>query len=250
MLTRASTFLSYFRWLYMPAGLFALVAVGLHAAADTLDDRILWVVDHLDASLDGVLAQWGPTQSWVHLIEPRHATLIARGVALCWELGAALVIALPKLGYREEAVQAKARFVVLVSKPRTWKELFVKTWRQPTLMRLSHPLFTAALCVAGACAIASMVQGALFLSLRQGVLSDDVAGPVARLCALLCLAGVLLTFGWRAVLRSLQYADRVSEEEAKTVRRKVTVGLWGFAVVAPLAWVAALDASPLLSFFR
>ena len=33
-----SRFFGAFRWAFMPLGLFALVAVGVHAAADVVDD--------------------------------------------------------------------------------------------------------------------------------------------------------------------------------------------------------------------
>ena len=56
-LTRISSFFGYFRWLFMPLGLMALVAVGVHAAADTVDDRLLWLVQGLDAWMDGHFAR-------------------------------------------------------------------------------------------------------------------------------------------------------------------------------------------------
>ena len=49
----------------MPLGLMALIAVGVHAAADTVDDRLLWLVQGLDAWLDGYFAQVEMLQSWV-----------------------------------------------------------------------------------------------------------------------------------------------------------------------------------------
>ncbi|MFZ5472079.1 MAG: hypothetical protein ACOZIN_21830 [Myxococcota bacterium] len=248
--TNVSTFFGFFRWAFMPLGLFALVAVGVHAAADTLDDRILWLLDHADALFDGLFARFEATQSLVHWVGIEQRTLFSRAVTLGWEIAADLAVALPLFGYREEDPKAKARALTLLPKTRTWRGLFKKLVARPTSMRLLRPLATLSLVLAGACAIARMVQGALYFSLREGVLGDDVAGPAARVAALGALFLVLATLGWRAVLRNLQHADAVSEEAAKNRFRAMTAGWLGSAVVAPLALAALIDASPLLSFFR
>lgn len=245
VLTRVSEFLGFFRWAYMPAGLFALLAVGVHAAADTVDDRLLWLVDHADALLDAAFASWSVTEPLVNLVGTEGRTLSARAVTFAWELLAGALIAVPALGYREE----DAARVSVAARPRTWRALLERVVRQPTTVRLTRPLLTGAFVLAGACAIARMSQGALYLWLRQGPAGDEFAGPFARLLAIAALLLVLATFGWRAVLRSLQHADKVSGVATSRLRA-VRVGLVGSVLVAPIALAALLDASPVLSFFR
>ncbi len=225
----------------MPVGLFALVAVGVHAAADTLDGRILWVIDHANSWLNSLLGAWGLTNS--------QRTFLARALTLAWELAADAVVALPALGYREEDASAR-RPRRLVQKPRTFADLVRRAVRQPTLSRLLRPPATAALVLAAACSIAGMVQGALFLSLRSEALPDAFAGPLSRGAAIAALVAVSFAFGWRAVLRSLQSVDQLAEAAAKTRLRAFSAGLLGTGLVLPLALAAALDAAPVWAFFR
>jgi len=237
-----SRFLGHFRWAFMPLGLLALIAVGVHAAADTLDDRLLAVVDLVDAAFDRVVGRFDLTAPLVDLLSLERRTLLARALALSWELAADVVLALPALGYREEsAPQAPPRH--------TWRAMLVRCLRKPTSMRWIRPLATALVAVAGACTVARLVQGTVYLSWRE-LLGEDAADGVARGLSLAALLGLLWRLGWRAVLRNLQHADEASELHARGVARALAYGLPGSALVAPLALAAALDASPLLSFVR
>ena len=73
-LTRISSFFGHFRWLFMPLGLTALICVGIHAAADTVDDRLLTLVQALDAWMDGNFARFESLQSWVDRIGSRETS--------------------------------------------------------------------------------------------------------------------------------------------------------------------------------
>ena len=251
-LRRASRFLGRFRFVFMPAGLFALIAVGVHAAADTLDDRILWVVDGADAAFDAVVGAWSLTAGWVRWIDFEDRTWIARAFALVWELAADLVLAVPTLGYRERDRGPPATgFTAFVGTPaRRWREMFLDVFRRPTVLRVTRPLATAAVVIAGSCAVARMVQAALYLSTRGGI-GDSLAGPLARTVAIGILFAVLAAFGARAVLRNLQHADAIATAEPGAPWLRVfAAGTVGSAIVIPLALAALLDASPLLSFVR
>ena len=258
-LTRISSFLGYFRWLFMPLGLMALIAVGIHAAADSVDDRLLAAVQGLDAWFDALFARNEALQSWVDRIGSREQTVIARSLTLAWELAADLAIALPMLGYKEDASKAFNQ--------ESLKALLKRFNAQPTPMRLFRPFLTGTFALAGAYAIARMVEGALFLSLRAGVAPDAIASPLARAFAFGAFVLVAVAFGGRAVLRALQHADELctpknqltaSDRPAmlsgqkKVARAKSpwTAGLIGTAVALPLALAALIDALPLLSFFR
>ena len=249
-LSGLSRFIGGFRWAFMPVGLLALIAVGVHAAADTLDDRLLSLVDRVDAAFDRLVGASTFTEGLVDLISLEQRTQIARGLALAWELSVDLVLALPALGYRESRREEEPWRKYLMEDIRpTWRQLFARSLRKPTTLRWTRPLATAAVVVAGACAVARLVQGSVYLSSR-GLLGDSAADMAARGLALGALVGLLATLGWRAVLRNLQHADIASEENVRGRWQALSYGLVGSAVAVPLALAAALDASPVLSFLR
>ncbi len=250
-IARVSRILGHLRFAFMPLGLFALVAVGVHAAADTLDDRILWVVDAVDGALDSVLGAWSFTEPAVRWIDLEDRVRIARAVALIWELLVDGLLAIPALGYREEFSRPLKGFSAFIgTPPRRWREVFRDVVQQPTVLRVTRPLATGAIALAGGCAVARMLQASVYLSTRTWI-GDDAAGIFARVLAIAVLAGVLITFGLRAVLRNLQHADEIAREHPneKWIRTAAR-GLPGSALIVPLAIAALLDAAPLLSFFR
>ncbi|MGZ3457348.1 MAG: hypothetical protein ACXU86_02465 [Archangium sp.] len=248
--TALSRFLGHFRWAFMPLGLLALLAVGVHAAADTLDDRLLALVDLADAAFDRVAGHYRLTESLVDLLSLERRTTLARALALAWELAADVVLALPVLGYREELASPARLGRMAHLPPRgSWRAMLARCLRKPTTMRWIRPLATALVVVAGACTVARLVQGTVYLSWRE-LLGERGADVAARGLALAALVGLLWRLGWRAVLRNLQHADAASEAHARGFARAFACGLPGSALVAPLALAAALDASPLLSFVR
>jgi hypothetical protein len=250
-LTDVSRFLGAFRWAFMPLGLLALVAVGVHAAADTLDDRLLTLVDRLDAAFDAWVGQYSLLASAVDWVSLERRTVIARGLALAWELAADVLLALPALGYREAQAAAPVERwrPVTTTGPEaaSWKALLRRCLRRPTPMRWVRPLATAGVVVAGACTVARLVQGTVYLSWRP-LFGDAASDLLARGLAVGTLVGVGVSLGWRAVLRNLQHADSVCESVGS--RRAWTVGFVGCLLVAPLGLAAAWDASPVLSFLR
>lgn len=248
--TRLSRFLGGGRWLFMPFGLVAVVMMGVHAAADTMDDRFLWLFDRVDSALDALLSSWGPTRGWVDVVGAPQRTMVARALALVWELAADVLLLWPVLGYREVH---KPRVDTLLTtrslERRTWRSLFQRVWDQPTLLRVALPLVTALIVLAGAVAVARMVQGAAYLSLISW-LGSATAGWVARALALVALAAVAVSLCWRAVLRTLQYADEVAQRRPMTRSRRLLEGARTVAVCAPLALAALLFATPWTSLFR
>lgn len=244
-LGKVSGFFGAFRWAFMPLGLFALVAVGVHAGADLLDDRLLRLVESLDAWLDGLFARTESLAPWVHRIDSRERTLIARAVALAWELAVAGLVALPLLGYDEQSEEER-RFTF---RRETWRTVLSRLYRRPTPMRLVRPFVTAVFVVGGAYAVSRLVESTLFVGLVGDVAPADVAQVVARVLGGLAMALVLSTHGWRAALRALQHADARCEEAAKSSRVKPwLVGVWGSVLALPLAVALLLEARSLLSF--
>ncbi|WP_434382268.1 hypothetical protein [Melittangium boletus] len=234
-----SHFLGHFRWAFMPLGLLALIAVGVHAATDTLDDRLLLLVDAADARFDAFVGRHPLTEPLVDLLSLERRATLARLLALVWELAADLVLALPALGYQEEDT----------TPPGAWRALGRRCLRAPTTLRWSRPLATAFVVVAGACAVARLVQGTVFLS-WSALFGERVAAGLSQAIALGALAGLLGRLGARAVLLNLQAADAESQEQGRGFVKAVGHGLAGSVLVLPLAIAAALDASPLLSFVR
>jgi hypothetical protein len=244
-LRQVSGFFNAFRGLFMPLGLVALVAVGIHTAADLVDDRLLVLVDRLDAWLDGFLALSDATAAWVNRIDSRERTLIARGLALGWELGCDAFIALPLFGYAE-ANDVERRFSF---EKKTWRELFMRLNRQPTPMRLLRPLVTLVFAVGGAYGVSRLVESTLFVGLVPDVAPADAAAIIARIAGGLALGIVLVSHGWRAVLRALQHADDRCVA-ARTTRERWLAGTWGTLLATPLAVVLAMEAHALLAVVR
>ena len=236
-LTPVSRFLGHWRWAFMPLGLLTLIAVGVHAATDALDDRLLLLVDAADARFDALVGGFALTAPLVDVLSLERRTTLARLLALVWELAADVVLALPALGYWEE------------ESPTSWRPLLSRCVRTPTTLRWLRPLATAFVVVAGACAVARLVQGTVFLAWRE-LFGERVAEGVARALALAVIGGLLWRLGARAVLRNLQHADARSLEQSPGFVRAVGTGLVGSVLVVPLALAAALDASPLVSFVR
>jgi hypothetical protein len=229
--------LAKLRWAFMPLGLTALLAVGIHAAADTVCERLLFAVDRFAAGFDHLAGQLDFTAGLVGAISFAARTRVARGVTLCWELAADLVLALPALGYRE-------RIIV-----ESWKALATRALQAPTTLRVTRPLQTAAFALAGACAVARMVQATTYLTLLHA-LSGGHASAAARALAVLVVGAIAVALGIRAVRRSLESADLRSREDLHRPEERILVGLIGSALCLPLAVAALLQASPLLAFFR
>jgi hypothetical protein len=240
--------LSYGRWAFMPLGLCALVAVGAHAAADTVDAKLLWAIDSLQAQWDAFWTSW----SWgTHLASPlglSARTQVARGVTLVWELGADLVLALPMLRYREVGSGEPLRIAeVLAAQRQSLRAVAERVRRRPSTLTLSRAPLTALIALAGACALARLVEGTVYVGLHGETL-ESAASAWSRFAAIVALGLVCVTLGWRATLQSLASADAASE--GRPASERWTAGLLGTLWVLPLALAAALDASPVLSFFR
>ncbi len=222
----------------MPLGLAALVAAGVHAAADRVDDHLLKGLLALDAWADGWLARWDWTAAGVRLVEAREATLAARALALAWELAVDAFLALPLLGVGPLRLEA-------------WQRLR----REPTPMRVLRPLETAVFALGGSYAVARLVEATLFQGLSGGVAPAAVASGLARGAGLCAMLLVLATHGTRAVWGALQHADQACARPGRTRRATAELprvgpalwgpwltGAWGTALALPLALALALDA--------
>jgi len=224
------------RWLFLPAALCALVAVGVHAAADVVGEVILRGVDAFDAAFDSVAGRFEFTAPLVDLVGPSQRVNFARAVAFAWELASDALIALPMLRYVEQADEVM-RF----------RQLARQAAARPTTLRLALPLATASVALAGSCAVGRLLEGTMHFGFRGA--AGRASDAVASACALLAVLGLVAFVAWRAVVHALVRADALSEVIPRGRARAFTTGLWKAALLLPLA-LAALRASPLLSFLR
>lgn len=194
------------RWMFLPIGLCALMAIGAHAAADAMAEQVLFLVDRADALFDALFSRWPVTAPLVDVIGVTQRTWVARGLALVWELAADWLLALPLLDYQErEGADELKRARSLLRRP------------SPRLLRALPALPVA---LAGARAIARLLQSSLLhfphLSLLAG------GAMLLLLCSLLVP---------RALFRSLETA---------AARRRAAVSLLELAILVPLAVCAVL----------
>jgi hypothetical protein len=224
------------RWLFLPAALCALVAVGVHTAADVVGDVILRGVDAADAAFDSLAARSRLTAPLVDLVGPSQRVFFARALAFLWELASDALLALPMLRYDERADEV-ARF----------RQLAEKVRQRPTTLRIVPPAATAAVALAGSCAVGRLLEGTMHFGF--GGVIGRASDAIASGCALLAVLGLVAFIAWRAVVHALVRADVLSDAIPRRRARALTTGLWQAAVLVPLA-LAALRAAPLLSFLR
>lgn len=262
-----SRFLANGRWLFMPLGLFALVAVGVHAGADAIDDVLLRFLDFADGLGDAVvgsllesmcaLFRLGPERAeawsvtfaeWVGL---RERAAAAKALAFAVEIAADVLIALPALGYEERVAAAAPRLAAIEPRlVRRFSTLVAAAFNDPTVLRIAGPLATVGVALAGACTVAREVQAATFGALYQ--VSVGLAAGFGRAAAIGALLAVVVALGGRAVARSLEHAHARAEADrlrGRTVRRRAR-GLWTALLALPVGVGAVVGGAPLHSFFR
>jgi hypothetical protein len=213
--------------LVLPLGVCALVAVGVHAGADLVDDRLLRVVEAVDAWLDGLWSRWPLTAHLVELVDARQRVLLARGAALAWELVVDVAVVLPLLG------------AGWVGSPRGPRRRFAP-------MVVLRPLVTLVFAVTGSYGVSRLTEGTLYLALSGDVASPVVAGLLSRGFGLLAMALVLVSHAVPAVQRAFVHA-RARSDEAKV---PAVEGLWGSVFALPLAFALLVEAPALLALVR
>ncbi len=195
------------RWIFLPLGLCALVAVGAHAAADMMGEGALSIADRVDAFFDAIFARWSLTAPLVDLVGPAQRTFFARALALCWELSADALLVIPLVNYQERA-------------PLEELALTKAMLRKRPSLRLVQPAVALVVAVAGARAVARMVQGSLLHFAAVGF----TAGALTLLSLLILLVP-------RAAFRSLEHASS----------QRTAIRVIGLVVLVPLAVAAVVS---------
>lgn len=246
--------LNRLRGWFLPFGLFALVAVGIHAGSDRVDDLAYLLYNRIDGVVDRTLAAllaWfgellsiGPTriEAWtftlIELIDLDLKALMARWTALFVELGADLILAMPVfLGRRED---------------HPWSRVWQHLRRDPTILRVVAPLSAGLAALSGLLVIARETQAGAFGALDRW-LPAGAAGAGARIAAAGALALVAARLCWPVILAAGRWADLQAEQdvlENRSTARRRRRG-WLTALVAlPVTYLAAFEATPLWGTLR
>lgn len=241
--------------LVVPLGLFAVIAVGIHAGADRVDDHAMVALNGLDAWVDevgGAALTWlltaldfssGTVERWtfgfVDFVDLEAKDWLARATALVVELVGDVVFAVPLFFHRERG--------------RPFRELFANLRKDPTVLRVVAPLSALLASIAGVLTITRELSVAGYAAL------EGLDGParVAELGASAVAGIVLLLVVWRlgarVLARAICWADRVGESDlarSLPARRRRLRG-WGVAlVVLPVTVLAVAEGVPVLATLR
>ncbi|MFN7134676.1 MAG: hypothetical protein ACK4N5_21535, partial [Myxococcales bacterium] len=193
--------LAAIRWIYFPAAVLAVLALGIHAGADALDDSLLVALDGLDALADAALtavvssvwpafgASPARTEAAVvrvcELVGLEERTRVAQGVAIGLELLADLLIARALLAGGGEGSPVKPLWPppppkVLARRLAAWTRGRIE---RATLRGLATPAMVLALSLAGACAVAQELQSEVF-GLARRLAPAGIAGGLSRVVAM------------------------------------------------------------------
>jgi hypothetical protein len=255
VIERLSLFVGGLRPMFIPFGLFALLAIGIHVGCNRLDNHLFVLLNVIDAAVDDVLcfiiqkvcALFSASQSTVDLLTYRAIDFIdleiksdaARYGALAYELVADVVLALPVFLYREERwttdgirERAKAYF------------------EDPTLLKLAGPAAAVSAGIAGVFSISREIE-VLAHSLISHVTVQHASGIAGMLGA-----AALAVVAWRllaiAVLGAAEYAERRANNDrvmSVPLQQRRLRGLLTAFVALPIA-LLAVEATPILGSLR
>lgn len=239
----------------VPLGLFAVIAVGLHAGADRVDDYVLVALNAADEVFDvgaSAFVRWAleglgftaaTVNRWtydvVELVDIDTKDWLARAFALVVELLGDLVFAVPLFFHRE--------------RDRPYREMAKNLYQDPTVLRFVAPL------TAGLASVAGVLTIARELSVAGHAAIDGVGGPArsaelgAAVTAGVVLALVLWRLGAVTVARAICWADRVGEgDRARQVpaRRRRLRGWVVMLLVLPVSVLAVVEAVPVVPTLR
>jgi hypothetical protein len=242
------------RGFYLPFGLFAVVAVGIHAGGDRVDDLAFVLYNRIDAiadaSISGLLGFLGELFGvsakrldaavfWaIDFIDLERKSLLARFTALVVELGADVILALPVfLGRRED---------------HTLQRVWLHVRRDPTILRIVAPLDAGMAAISGILVIAREAQAGAFATFDR-LLPASTSASLASFAATIALFLVALRLALPVVLAAARWADLQAEQDAidgRSIAERRRRG-WLTALIAlPVTWLAVFEATPLLGTLK
>jgi hypothetical protein len=238
-----ASFIDAFRWLYLPLGLVALLAVGIHAGADGMDDRLRLIIERVDALLDNLWGRFELTTPWVDVVGAVERTHLARGVALVWEVAVDFVVAWPVMRHCDE------RFFEGFATPFTQLRTQLSSLNRSSAVRIVRPIIALVFAGAGSYAIAGLVESALFKTLQSVPLFERWSAMSARFFGLVTMVWLWVVFGVAAVLVAFAQTSKLSGRTRRAKNGFSGAAVWPLAIAIPLA-VDALLGTPVVSFFR
>lgn len=238
-MARLSAIIGRFRGFFLPFGLFAILAVGIHSGADHIDDATFAGLNFFDGLLDDLLTRvvgglwrfFGASQATtqaaiyeaVDLIDLEVKDQAARFVALMVELVADVLLAVPCFRFREKAVSLAG--------------VVKKTLKDPTVLRISAPVAAVMASIAGVSIITREIQVVTNARLLEIEASASFAGWIASAFGVLALVLVTWRLGWVVAVATARWAESRAIDDQ---RNQVSVRKRRFR-----GWVTALMALPI-----
>ncbi|MCC6805913.1 MAG: hypothetical protein IT381_00700 [Deltaproteobacteria bacterium] len=230
-------------WLY-GLGAFCLLAMGVHAAADCIDDRIAQGVEGIDAFIDGFFARFDLTRPLVDAIGTRGITRFGRAVAFLWELALDLLVGLSVFAFERRKDTRDSLAAI-------YKEIAKRTQQARSegarvMAMLVRPVLGACFVLAGSAAVGRIVQGGVTLGLRGWF--GGAAPALGQILGLCVLGACLVVLGVDAIAAAFSRASR--KDEPILFVRTWKSELWVAGLGLPLAWFALFEATALGGFLR
>lgn len=238
----------------VPVGLFALLAVGIHAGCDRVDDRLFALLNFVDAVLDQGL---GAAITWVMQVFDAAPQTIARTtfkvadfvdlevkdaasrwLALALEIVLDVLLAVPIFLHRD-----RGRSLIALAQD---------TFRDFTLLRLVAPASVVAVSVSGALVAARAVQ----VGLHGWWVTESFDKPAELASAILAATALVLIVARLfipAVRSAICWADTRAEKDkaAELAPWRRRVRGWGLGLfVLPVAFYAITEGAPLAATLR
>lgn len=223
---------------------FSLVCMGVHAAADCIDDRIAAGVESIDVFIDGFLARFDLTRPLVDVVGARGITTFGRGVAFVWELAVDLLVGLSVFAFERKKDTKES--ISAIAKEIARRTQQAKDRGARVLAMLVRPLLGASFVLAGSAGVGRIVQGGIALGLRDWF--GSAASALGQIAGLLVLGSCLVVLGVDAVAAAFQRASR--RDDSLVFVRTWKSELWVMILGVPLGWFALVEATAIGAFLR
>lgn len=255
ILTKLSKTIGLFRGIFLPFGLFAIVAVGIHAGSDCVDNYSFVLYNFLDARLDDLLTfvitrayglfdisvQTTATHTFkvVDFIDLDVKDWAARWTALLVELGADLIFAIPIFRHQSDGTPLR--------------EFARRTWQDFTILRAVAPLAAVFASISGVLVIAREVQVATHTMIVGAPYITRYATKGAAAVGIIALILVTWRLGAAVAGAAMNWADRrakLDKERFVTERRRRSRGAITAAIILPITFLAVFQATPIIPTLR
>ncbi|MDF1561825.1 MAG: hypothetical protein P1V51_02205 [Deltaproteobacteria bacterium] len=258
-----------YRRLFVPLGVLALLALGVHAAADRFDDWAFLLLDFLDRKLEegyGIMARAFMSQPEERLLafaatvdlemKENVARWMALGVELLVDLrlGFGAIAAFPKdeLGYVLPGSRLHHRVWAIVGR-RLYelKRMGVHLGaylKQPSVEKIYLPLAVTLAALAGSLALFVAVDNALFALSRRLPAEWESWTWLSPWPAAIASLTVLWRLGIPAMLGAMARCQHVGERDwarGESLPRRLLRGIFGAVLILPLLVAGLWAGTPL-----